>query len=60
MGQDQATYHLVSSDGTTWQRWVRLAGPWTSAPAAASQTTNSIDVFERGPDLALYHDHLTG
>ena len=42
-------------NGTSWSDWTWLGGSWTSAPAGVCRAgTNTIDVFARGTDNALW------
>jgi hypothetical protein len=46
-------------DGTTWAAWSSIGGQWTTGPAAVCQPgTTKIDLFERGPDYALWRLEL--
>jgi outer membrane protein assembly factor BamB len=48
-------------NGSAWSAWQPLGGTWTSSPGVICRPgTNTIDLFERGPDLALWHTSVTG
>jgi hypothetical protein len=52
-GTNNTLYHN-RFDGR-WSGWGSLGGNLTSAPAVASWSDGRMDVFARGPDLAIYH-----
>ena len=48
-------------NGTSWSNWQPAGGQWTSTPSAVCRpTTNSVDLFVRGVDNALWHDTVNG
>jgi uncharacterized protein YkwD len=48
-------------NGTTWLQWQPLGGRWTAAPGVVCRPgTNTIDVFGRGTDNALWTESLAG
>jgi hypothetical protein len=59
-GTDTALYQL-GYNGSAWGGWQRLGGYWASDPGAVCLTgTTNIQVFEQGPDAALWHTSITG
>jgi spore germination protein YaaH len=60
-GTDAALYQL-GYNGTAWNTsWVRLGGYWASDPGAVCPTgTTTVNLFERGPDAALWRTSVTG
>jgi spore germination protein YaaH len=59
VGSDSALYRIGFNGG--WGTWQRLGGQWTSDPGAVCPTgTTSVDIFERGPDNALWQSSLAG
>jgi len=52
VGGDSALYRLGFTGGG-WGIWQRLGGQWTSDPSAVClPATNTVSLFERGPDSA--------
>ncbi|MFI5282546.1 MAG: glycosyl hydrolase family 18 protein [Candidatus Dormibacterales bacterium] len=48
-------------NGTTWAAWQRPGGAWTADPSPVCPSgANSIDLFARGADSALWQTVLTG
>jgi hypothetical protein len=48
-------------NGSSWLAWQPLGGPWTADPGAVCPTgTTTIDLFERGPDTALWQSTIPG
>jgi outer membrane protein assembly factor BamB len=55
LGQDHGLWR-INFNGHGWSAWRPVGGSWTSDPAAVCRPqTNSIDVFERGTDNALWY-----
>jgi spore germination protein YaaH len=58
VGSDSALYRIANT-GAGWGQWQGLGGQWTSDPSAVCPpTTTSVDLFERGPDLALWQTNV--
>jgi spore germination protein YaaH len=60
VGSDHALYQ-IGFNGTSWGSWQRLGGVWSSDPGAVCPPgTTSVSLFERAPDLSLWHTNVTG
>ena len=60
LGLDRALWHQ-SWNGSTWSGWQSLGGYWTSAPGAVCLPgTTNVNLFELGPDSAVWHSNLQG
>ena len=58
-GTDASLYQIGYNG--SWGNWQRLGGYWASDPGAVCLTgTTTVNLFERGPDAALWHTSLTG
>jgi spore germination protein YaaH len=48
-------------NGTSWGTWTSLRGIWTADPGVVCVAgTTTVNVFERGPDMALWESNVPG
>jgi IPT/TIG domain-containing protein len=57
-GSDNALWRN-DFNGTAWAGWVKLGGILAGAPAVASPSAGTLDVFVEGTDRRLYFDNIT-